>query len=66
MGKEVYERLNKLSMEQLIEVMAALDKHNTECSLRTLTVNNATAHVKFMLVVDDVNLLIDTLDSLEL
>ena len=66
MANEVYERLNKLSMEQLIEVMTALDKHNAECSLRTLTVNNNTAHVKFMLVVDDVNLLIDTLDSLGL
>ena len=66
MGKEVYERLNKLSMEQLIEVMAALDKHNAECSLRTLTVNNDTAHVKFMLVVDDINLLIGVLDNLGL
>ena len=66
MANEVYERLNKLSMEQLIEVMTALDKHNAECSLRTLTVNNNTAHVKFILVVDDVNLLIDTLDSLGL
>nr|DAG31208.1 MAG TPA: hypothetical protein [Caudoviricetes sp.] len=64
MGKEVYERLNKLSMEQLIEVMAALDKHNAECSLRTLTVNNNTAHVKFMLVVDDINLLTAILDNL--
>lgn len=66
MGKEVYERLNKLSMEQLIEVMAALDKHNVECSLRTVTVNNDTAHVKFMLVVDDINLLIGVLDNLGL
>lgn len=66
MVQDVYERLNNLSMEELIKVMAALDKHNAECSLRTLTVNNDTAHVKFMLVVDDINLLIGVLDNLGL
>nr|DAU12483.1 MAG TPA: hypothetical protein [Caudoviricetes sp.] len=66
MAHEVYKRLNKLTMEQLIEVMTALDKHNVECSLRTLTVNNDTAHVKFMLVVDDINLLTAILDNLGL
>ena len=66
MAHEVYERLNNLSMDELIKVMSVLKDNKVDCSLRTVTVNNATAHVKFMLVVDDVNLLIDTLDSLEL
>nr|DAZ48749.1 MAG TPA: hypothetical protein [Caudoviricetes sp.] len=66
MANEVYERLNKLTMDELIKVMTILKDNKVDCSLRTLTVNNDTAHVKFMLVVDDVNLLIDTLDSLEL
>lgn len=66
MAHEVYERLNKLSMDELIKVMTILKDNKVDCSLRTLTVNNDTAHVKFMLVVDDVNLLIDTLDSLDL
>nr|DAO87173.1 MAG TPA: hypothetical protein [Caudoviricetes sp.] len=61
---DIYKRLNKLTMEQLIEVMAALNKHNAECSLRTLTVNNNTAHVKFMLVVDNIDLLKYILDDL--
>ena len=64
MAHEVYERLNKLTKDELIEVMAALDNHNAECSLRTLTVNNDTAHVKFMLVVDDIDLLTAILDDL--
>lgn len=64
MAHEVYERLNKLTKDELIEVMAALDKHNAECSLRTLTVNNNTAHIKFMLVVDDMGLLTAILDNL--
>lgn len=66
MANEVYERLNKLTMDELIKVMSVLKDNKVDCSLRTVTVNNDTAHVKFMLVVDDVNLLIDTLDSLEL
>nr|DAZ44446.1 MAG TPA: hypothetical protein [Caudoviricetes sp.] len=66
MAHEVYERLNNLSMDELIKVMSVLKDNKVDCSLRTVTVNNDTAHVKFMLVVDDVNLLIDTLDSLEL
>lgn len=66
MANEVYERLNKLTMDELIKVMTILKDNKVDCSLRTVTVNNDTAHVKFMLVVDDVNLLIDTLDSLEL
>lgn len=66
MVQDVYERLNKLTKEELTKVMAVLDKHNAECSLRTLTVNNNTAHVKFMLVVDDINLLIGVLDNLGL
>ncbi len=61
---DIYKRLNKLTMEQLIKVIAALDKHNAECSLRTLTVNNNTAHVKFMLVVDNIDLLQYILDDL--
>ena len=64
MEHEVYERLNKLTKDELIEVMAALDKHNAECSLRTLTVNNNTAHVEFMLVVNDIGLLTAILDNL--
>nr|DAT93447.1 MAG TPA: hypothetical protein [Caudoviricetes sp.] len=66
MANEVYERLNKLTMDELIKVMTILKDNKVDCSLRTVTVNNDTAHVKFMLVVDDVNLLIDTLDSLDL
>lgn len=66
MANEVYERLNKLTMEELTKVMRVLDKHNANCSLRTVTVNNDTAHVKFMLVVDDINLLIGVLDNLGL
>lgn len=66
MVSEVAKRLNKLSTEQLIEVMTALDQHNAECSLRTLTVNNNTAHVKFMLVVDNIDLLTAILDNLGL
>lgn len=66
MAHEVYERLNNLSMEELIRVMTVLKDNKVDCSLRTVTVNNDTAHVKFMLVVDDVNLLIDTLDNLGL
>lgn len=64
MANEVSERLNKLSMEELTKVMRVLDKHKANCSLRTVTVNNNTAHVKFMLVVDDINLLIGVLDNL--
>lgn len=64
MEYEVYKRLNKLSKDELIQVMAALDNHNAECSLRTLTVNNDTAHVKFMLVVNDITLLTTVLDNL--
>lgn len=64
MANDVYERLSTLTKDELIEVMAALDNHNAECSLRTLTVNNDTAHVKFMLVVDDINLLTAILDNL--
>ena len=64
MANDVYERLSTLTKDELIEVMAALDNHNAECSLRTLTVNNDTAHVKFMLVVDDINLLTVILDNL--
>lgn len=64
MANDVYERLSTLTKDELIEVMAALDNHNAECSLRTLTVNNDTAHVKFMLVVDDINLLTTILDNL--
>ena len=66
MAHEVYECLNNLSMEELIRVMTVLKDNKVDCSLRTVTVNNDTAHVKFMLVVDDVNLLIDTLDNLGL
>lgn len=66
MANEVYERLNKLTMDELIKLMTILKDNKVDCSLRTVTVNNDTAHVKFMLVVDDVNLLIDTLDSLDL
>lgn len=66
MANEVYERLNKLTMDELIKVMTILKDNKVDCALRTVTVNNDTAHVKFMLVVDDVNLLIDTLDSLDL
>lgn len=66
MVQDVYERLNKLTKEELTKVMAVLDKHNAECSLRTLTVNNNTTHVKFMLEVDDINLLIGVLDNLGL
>ena len=66
MVQDVYERLNNLSMEELIGVMTVLKDNKVDCSLRTVTVNNDTAHVKFMLVVDDVNLLIDALDCLEL
>lgn len=66
MGKEVYERLNKLSMDELIKVMTILKDNKVDCSLRTVTVNNDTAHVKFMLVVDDINLLIGVLDNLGL
>ena len=46
--------------------MTILKDNKVDYSLRTVTVNNDTAHVKFMLVVDDINLLTDTLDSLEL
>lgn len=66
MANEVYERLNNLTMEELTKVMRVLDAHKAECSLRTVTVNNNTAHVKFMLVVDDINLLIGVLDNLGL
>ena len=66
MAHEVYKRLNNLTMEELTKVMTVLDKHNTDYSLRTVTVNNNTAHVKFMLVVDDINLLIGVLDNLGL
>lgn len=66
MEHEVCERLNNLSMEELTKVMTVLDKHNADCSLRTVTVNNNTAHVKFMLVVDDINLLTNVLDNLGL
>lgn len=66
MEHDVYKRLNNLSMEELTKVMTELDKHNVDCSLRTVTVNNNTAHVKFMLVVDDINLLINVLDNLGL
>ena len=61
---DIYKRLNKLTKDELIEVMAALDKHNAECSLRTLTVNNNAAYVKFMLVVDNIDLLKYILDDL--
>ena len=37
---DICKRLNNLSMEELIKVMAALDEHNTDYSLRTVTVNN--------------------------
>ena len=63
---DVYERLTKLTMEQLIKVMTVLKDNKVDCSLRTVTVNNNTGYVKFMLVVDDINLLIDTLDNLGL
>ena len=66
MAHEVYKRLNNLSMEELIQVMTVLNNNNVDCSLRTVTVNNDTAHVKFMLVVDDINLLIGVLDNLGL
>ncbi len=66
MEHEVYKRLNNLSMEELTKVMRVLDVHKANCSLRTVTVNNNTAHVKFMLVVDDINLLINVLDNLGL
>ena len=66
MAHEVYKRLNKLTMDELIKVMIVLKDNKVDYSLRTLTVNNNTAHVKFMLVVDDINLLINVLDSLEL
>lgn len=66
MEHEVYKRLNSLTMEELTKVMRVLDAHKAECSLRTVTVNNNTAHVKFMLVVDDINLLIGVLDNLGL
>ena len=66
MEHEVYKRLNNLSMDELIKVMTILNENNVDCSLRTLTVNNNTAHVKFMLVVDDINLLIGVLDNLGL
>ena len=66
MANEVYERLNNLSMEELTKVMRVLDAHKAECSLRTVTVNNNTGYVKFMLVVDDINLLIGVLDNLGL
>lgn len=64
MAHEVYERLSKLTMDELIKVMTVLKDNKVDCSLRTVTVNNDTAHVKFMLVVDDINLFIDTLDNL--
>lgn len=63
---DICKRLNNLSMEELTKVMAALDEHNTDYSLRTVTVNNNAAYVKFMLVVDDINLLIGVLDNLGL
>ena len=66
MAHEVYKSLNNLSMEELIQVMTVLNNNNVDCSLRTVTVNNDTAHVKFMLVVDDINLLIGVLDNLGL
>nr|DAD86470.1 MAG TPA: hypothetical protein [Siphoviridae sp. ctsBB38]DAF99147.1 MAG TPA: hypothetical protein [Siphoviridae sp. ctOxh11] len=66
MAQDVYERLNNLTMEELTKVMTVLDKHNANCSLRTVTVNNNTGYVKFMLVVDDINLLIGVLDNLGL
>ena len=66
MEHEVYKRLNNLSMEELTKVMTMLKDNNVDCSLRTVTVNNNTAHVKFMLVVDDINLLTDVLDNLGL
>lgn len=66
MAHEVYERLNKLTMDELIKVMTVLKNNKVDCSLRTVTVNNNTGYVKFMLVVDDINLLIDTLDNLGL
>ena len=66
MEYDVCKRLDNLSMEELTKVMAVLDKHNADCSLRTMTVNNNTAHVKFTLVVDDINLLINVLDNLGL
>ena len=64
MEHEVYKRLNNLSMEELTKVMRVLDVHKANCSLRTVTVNNNTGYVKFMLVVDDINLLIGVLDNL--
>ena len=64
MEHEVYKRLNKLTMEELTKVMRVLDVHKANCSLRTVTVNNNTGYVKFMLVVDDINLLIGVLDNL--
>ena len=63
---DIYERLNKLTMDELIKVMTVLKDNKVDCSLRTVTVNNNTGYVKFMLVVDDINLLIDTLDNLGL
>ena len=66
MEHEVYKRLNKLTMDELIKVMTVLNNNDANCSLRTVTVNNNTAHVKFMLVVDDINLLINVLDNLGL
>lgn len=66
MEHDVYKRLNKLTMEELIKVMTVLKDNKVDCSLRTVTVNNNTAHVKFMLVVDDINLLIGVLDNLGL
>ena len=66
MEHEVYKRLNNLSMEELTKVMRVLDVHKANCSLRTVTVNNNTGYVKFMLVVDDINLLIGVLDNLGL
>ena len=66
MAHEVYERLNKLTMDELIKVMTVLKDNKVDYSLRTVTVNNNTAHVKFMLVVDDINLLIGVLDNLGL
>ena len=62
---DIYERLNKLTMDELIKVMTVLKDNKVDCSLRTVTVNNNTGYVKFMLVVDDINLLIDTLNNLE-
>ena len=64
MAHEVYDRLSKLTMEELIEIMTVLKNNKVDCSLRTVTVNNNTGYVKFMLVVDDINLLMDTLNNL--